>query len=408
MAIAYQSPVTNQGFASNANSRTVSVTVNSGSNQILVACIAIETKTRTVSSATYGGVSLTKLDSQAAASFGNQEVWYLKAPTAGTANLVVNFSSSDFHDVIGALVASGVDQTTPFRAVSKGAVNSTTNSRTVASVASGDLVFGAMTVDGTGHSITPGANETEEYDTISDSGANTGWLGTQAGADGGVIAPTWTSTSNSAMVACALIPAGGGTDATVTHVVGNLTLGATAPTVSSSAAVAHTAGGLTLGATAPTISAVTPVAHVIGNLPLGATAPSIDYGASISHVIGNLVLGATAPTIDAGTIVTHVIGNLTLGASAPAVSSSASVAHVAGNLTLSGGTHSTGSDGTVAHVIGNLTLGAVAPTLNVGGSVAHTIGNISFGGGTHTISGLASQPAEGTWPYHPVATRHHR
>lgn len=210
MAIAYQTPVTNQGFNSNANSRTVSVTVNSGSNLILVVFVALEVKTRTVSSATYGGVSLAKLDAQAAASFGNQEVWYLKAPAAGTANLVVNYSSSDFHEVIGALVASGVDQTTTFRAVSKGATNSTTNSQTVASVASTDLVFGGLTVDGSGHSITPGTNETEEYDTISASGANTGWLGTQSGADGGVIAPTWTTTSNSAMVACALIADAGG------------------------------------------------------------------------------------------------------------------------------------------------------------------------------------------------------
>jgi len=171
----------------------------------MVLLFAAEINTTTVSSATYNAVGLTKLDSQAGASFENCEIWYLNNPTVGTANLVVNHVSA-FHPIIGCLVAAGVDTSgVPLRTAAKTtATTGTTQTVTVSGVQTGELVIGLLGLDGTGHSMAAGANETKEYALATDPGANEAGAFTQAGADGGVISPTWTTSTHNVLIASAL------------------------------------------------------------------------------------------------------------------------------------------------------------------------------------------------------------
>jgi hypothetical protein len=116
--------------------------------------------------------------------------------------------------------------------------------------------------------------------------------------------------------------------------------------IASGTTVNHVIGNVTLGAVAPTVTFAGTVTHVIGNITLGATAPTISGGTNITTTAGVLALSATDPVVNFAGTVTHVIGNVTLGAVAPAITSGTVVSHVIGNVQLSGGTHTlTGAGG---------------------------------------------------------------
>lgn len=108
MAIAYDSSAANT--ANPGTSVTVSHTT-SGDNRLLMLGVITNDTTDKVTGATYNGVAMTRLDSQAAASTGFYGfIYYLVAPATGANNLVVSRSDSN---LIGAMSASytGVSQT---------------------------------------------------------------------------------------------------------------------------------------------------------------------------------------------------------------------------------------------------------------------------------------------------------
>ena len=77
-----------------ASSLTWSHTVESGSNGILIVNVSLYTNSGiTVSSVTYGGVALTQIGA-ATSSKDHAEMWYLKVPVTGTANVVVTLTGS--------------------------------------------------------------------------------------------------------------------------------------------------------------------------------------------------------------------------------------------------------------------------------------------------------------------------
>lgn len=82
--------------------------VGTGSDRVLV--VGVEANTASVSSITFGGVSLTK----AVSSFTNNdaELWYLKNPSSTPANIVVTLSAPA-QVVVGAYSFFGVSQTNP-------------------------------------------------------------------------------------------------------------------------------------------------------------------------------------------------------------------------------------------------------------------------------------------------------
>jgi hypothetical protein len=135
-------------------------------------------------------------------------MFYLKNPTPATGSAVTTLTAG-FNARHVIWVFSGVDQTTTFRTTQAtgGATSGTSSSLTVPSVVSGDYLLDAITVDSTGHAIVAGANQTEEYDDPIFSASDTGGS-SQAGADGGVMSWSWTTTAEFSHIATALIPSG--------------------------------------------------------------------------------------------------------------------------------------------------------------------------------------------------------
>ncbi len=106
------------------NSITLSFTVTNGSARCLVAIIQ-NGNSRTVSSVTLGGSSFSagSVTRNAAA---NTEIWYLKNPASGTANIVATFSGGASPSNLGAIELDGVDQAiigTTIQEVSAGNMN---------------------------------------------------------------------------------------------------------------------------------------------------------------------------------------------------------------------------------------------------------------------------------------------
>lgn len=206
MAIARQSLT--QGTTVTGTSQTQSVTVGAGSDLILIALIHTEVTAEAPTAVAWNSVSLTKLGEGAGASFATASIWYLKNPTPATANLVATYGAGGSHRNLAAAVFTGVDQSSTFRTVQNSTTgNGTSSSLTVPSVASGDYVLDALTIDSTGHNTTGGthANQTIEYDSTDMSGCDR-VHSTQAGADGGGMGQTWTTSAPFGHVATALIP----------------------------------------------------------------------------------------------------------------------------------------------------------------------------------------------------------
>ena len=142
------------GTLTTDTSLTWSHTVNPGSYGILIVSVAMhdDTNTNNVSSVTYGGTPLTLVDADAS-SKTRAEMWYLLAPTTGTADIVVTLSGAT-NFTAGATNFYGVDQSTPFGPVTTGngsgdpsvAVASATGELVVDVIADRDIDPGGVTV----------------------------------------------------------------------------------------------------------------------------------------------------------------------------------------------------------------------------------------------------------------------
>jgi len=171
--------------AANAQSQTVSYAVSAGSDRLLMVRVSYDTEGADLSgtTVTYGGVSLTLLDTQTSAVSADQgvQIWYLIAPTVGTANVVIDLASTtEFSHCLSVIDAwAGVDQTTPFGTTTKIAETAgsfTSTSISVASVAD-DLVVDVIATFFNGViTITNGAGQSsdaeEENNNIITTGAS--------------------------------------------------------------------------------------------------------------------------------------------------------------------------------------------------------------------------------------------
>lgn len=109
MAIAYDNSV-NLSTYGNAGSISGSFTVGSGSDRFLIAYAWGGFGSDTVSSMTYNGVSLTKINSVVCPADRGVSMWYLVNPASGSNTLQVNGSSLF---VLVAASYTGVDQSNP-------------------------------------------------------------------------------------------------------------------------------------------------------------------------------------------------------------------------------------------------------------------------------------------------------
>ena len=145
-----------QTFNTNANSQTLSYGVPAGSSEMLVVTVN-QQNTGTVSGITYGGVALTQLNT--IASSGNRlDVWYLLAPTVGTANIIVSFSGNT-SATVQAYTMMGVNQTTPFGTPAYTTTNGTSVSLTP-STSVGQTVLDFLGLGSTSSGATTTAGQT--------------------------------------------------------------------------------------------------------------------------------------------------------------------------------------------------------------------------------------------------------
>ena len=164
------------------SSLTWSHTVGAGTNRILVVGNSFRDGNVSASTVTYGGTAL--ILGTAQNSGGNQnrtEMWYLFAPTVGTANVVISMSASKAVTA-ASLSYVGVKQTVGTFA--SATAQSTTASVSVSS-ATGDLVIDTVTANGDANSLTAVAPQTSAWNVFSgsgDAGNARGAGGTQAGA----------------------------------------------------------------------------------------------------------------------------------------------------------------------------------------------------------------------------------
>jgi hypothetical protein len=117
-----------------------------------------------VSSITYAGQTLTKINEVINSDDALVELWYRLAPATGTNNVVVNFSgTNDEGAVIGAITFTGVNQSTPLGTFASNIGTSTSASVNVSS-ATGELVLGVVsTEDEDADTLTVGAGQTEHW-----------------------------------------------------------------------------------------------------------------------------------------------------------------------------------------------------------------------------------------------------
>jgi hypothetical protein len=142
------------------NTCTFSQTINNNTNRLLTVQVSPLDATA-VSSVTFNGQSLTKLDSSIN---GNAEadIWYLINPPATTANVVVTLAANKQFNA-GAIAFYNVDQTTPFGTVFKSTGNSGTASTTVTDATVNDYVVDAVAVNFDSPITVTGTGEVEKW-----------------------------------------------------------------------------------------------------------------------------------------------------------------------------------------------------------------------------------------------------
>ncbi|MDH5318414.1 MAG: DUF4347 domain-containing protein, partial [Nitrospira sp.] len=177
-----------------ASSLTWSHTVGAGSNGILIVDVSMYTTSGiTVSSITYGGTALTYIGSDTS-SKDHVEMWYLKAPETGTANIVVTLTGST-SIAAGATNFFGVDQTTSYGSLTTGN-GSGDPSITVAS-ATGELVVDAVS-DRDVDSESVGAGQTVLLTNKAGTNASDAWVGSSTEAGAASVTMSWTTSGGGA------------------------------------------------------------------------------------------------------------------------------------------------------------------------------------------------------------------
>jgi hypothetical protein len=208
--IAYDTSSSNSS-ASSGTTLSWSHTVSNQSNRVLVVGVTAEHSSSScqASSVTYGGQSMTKITQNVAGTSTYQcsSLWYLLAPSAGTANVTVTYQSSITNKTAGAVGLYNVKQAAP-DASNSSSSNSGATSTSVTTLAAGSWV---VDVFGSGQAVgnlTAASGQTGRW--TADSGSTqSGGMSTKSVASPGSTSVTWTQSgiNRSAAVAAAFAPA---------------------------------------------------------------------------------------------------------------------------------------------------------------------------------------------------------
>lgn len=175
---------------SNANTLTFFHTTSAGAYRMLMVGFSAQQPAGLITSLSYNGQNLTKLNSAANSSQSRVEIWYLINPPVGTFPVVVNTNLVD-NAVIGVQSYTGVNPTTPFGTFASASGISTT-ATVNASSAVGELVYGVVAFNNGSTNLAVGAGQAEYWDgTVNSSIAGAG--STETGAASVTI--SWTSTA---------------------------------------------------------------------------------------------------------------------------------------------------------------------------------------------------------------------
>ncbi len=188
------------GQVSGATTLTVAHSTGSSANRLMLVGVSINRETGAtndkVTGITYSGQALTLVGAKTDGGSGEArvEMWALKNPPTGAANVVVTFNrANDDGAVVGVATFAGVDQTTPYGAFFSNSGNGTMATLSVTSAA-GELVFDTVTLRsvGFGASGSPGAGQTARWKTYFNSRVGAGGS-TESGA--ATVTMSWTAAS---------------------------------------------------------------------------------------------------------------------------------------------------------------------------------------------------------------------
>jgi hypothetical protein len=204
-SIAVDSAASANGGNANVSTLTWSQTVANGTNRILIVGISL-IGVNPIASVTYGGVPLTLIGAVNRGTTNRTEMWSLLAPPVGTANVVVTMSVAG-RVAGGSTSFTGVDQTTPLNTFASANGQSTTPAVNVPSAA-GQLVVDTVTGPGDATPLTPGAGQTQRWQTTAGGGSNPLSGGSTKAGAAGTVPMTWTMGNHPwSIAAVSLIPA---------------------------------------------------------------------------------------------------------------------------------------------------------------------------------------------------------
>ena len=185
------------------------VVVPAASSELLLVGVSFNPGS-TVSGISYGAKSLSLVTRSSDNNLVGAEIWGLTNPPVGTTNVVISFASAATSITAGALVLSGVNQTTPYSATSTNLATSSTPTVTIAS-AVGEMVFNSISVRGATAASPSGSGQVKYWSLPSQSGTiNLGAVSLMPGASS--VTNSWTTTSGTSWSSCAVSikPAAGG------------------------------------------------------------------------------------------------------------------------------------------------------------------------------------------------------
>lgn len=208
---------------------TFSHTIGGGSNRLLVVSVGIENGSTgpTVDSITYGGQSLTKIDSAQTGSttIGRSELWYAletNLPSAGSYNVEVNVSASVSYLLAGAISLDGVAQQGPEDQNTRTVTGTDNISTSITTVTNGAWIVDSVHCGEAG-SYTANSGQAERYEPGSTSSTHA--ASTLPMAIAGSTSISWThsdwNANRQTHVVAAFAPA---TDCAGSTVAGNLVM----------------------------------------------------------------------------------------------------------------------------------------------------------------------------------------
>ena len=117
-----------------------------GPNRMLIVPV-VYTGAGFPTTATYGGQALTLIASLSNGNTSKVQLWYLKNPSVGSAQVVVNFQSNVSHAVTSAISYHCVDQTSPFYAINSSGYGVGTPTSSLSGGGTGNLIIDVMGIN---------------------------------------------------------------------------------------------------------------------------------------------------------------------------------------------------------------------------------------------------------------------